>query len=202
MYLDKINGNTLWADAKSKETGEIDDVGVFCSLSHGMKVPLNYKLIKEYMVYAVKHDERHKARLVANGNLMGPITKASYFGVASLQSIRLIAFIGELNRLELWAADTFNAYLMSYMDEKVCVTAGPEFGSLEGHLLIIVCALYGLKFLGIYWRVRMSQVLIDIGFKPCCVDPDVWLHDKGDHHECIGLMLMIYVLHQKIKRQY
>ena len=29
MYLDKINGNTLWADAKLRETGEMDDIGVF-----------------------------------------------------------------------------------------------------------------------------------------------------------------------------
>ena len=76
-----------------------------------------------------------------------------------------------------------NAYFMSQTDEKVCITAGLEFGSLEGHLLIRVRALYGLKFSGVCWHVRMSQVLIDMGFKPCRVDPDVWLHDKGDHHE-------------------
>ena len=111
------------------------------------------------MVYAVKHDGRHKARLVANGNLTGPITKANYLGVVSFRSIRLIAFISELNELELWAANISNAYLMSYTDEKVCIIAGPEFGSLEGHLLIIVRALYGLKFSGVCWHVRMSQVL-------------------------------------------
>ena len=29
MYLDKFNNNTLWADAELKETGEMDDIGVF-----------------------------------------------------------------------------------------------------------------------------------------------------------------------------
>ena len=186
MYLDKINGNTLWADAELKETGEMDDIGVFRSLGYGAKVPSNYKLIKVHMVYAVKHDGRHKARLVANGNLTGPITEANYSGVVSLRSIRLIAFIGELNELELWAADISNTYVMSYTNEKVCIIAGPEFGSLEGHLLIIVHALYGLKFSGVCWHVRISQVLIDMGFKPCRMDPDVWLRDKGDHYEYIG----------------
>ena len=75
---------------------------------------------------------------------------------------------------------------MSYTNEKVCIIAGPEFGSLEGHLLIIVRALYGLKFLGVCWHICMSQVLIDMGFKPCHMDPDVWLRDKGDHYEYIG----------------
>ena len=49
MYLDKINGNTLWADAKLKETEEMDNIGVFRSLGYG-KVPSNYKLIKVHMV--------------------------------------------------------------------------------------------------------------------------------------------------------
>ena len=29
MYLNKINGNSLWANAELKETGEMDDIGVF-----------------------------------------------------------------------------------------------------------------------------------------------------------------------------
>ena len=156
----------------------MDDIVVFRSLGHGVKLS-NYKLIKVHMVHAVKYDGRHKARLVANSNLTGPITKANYSGVVSLQSIRLIGFIGKLNGLELWAADISNAYFMSYTDEKVCIIAEPEFGSLEGHLLIIVHVLYGLRFSGICWHVHMLQVLIDMGFMPCCIDPDIWLRTKG-----------------------
>ena len=47
---------------------------------------------------------------------------------------------------------------MSYTDEKVCIIAGPEFGpELEVHLLIIICALYELKFSGVCWHTRLSQ---------------------------------------------
>ena len=99
------------------------------------------------MVYAVKHDGCHKARLVANGSMTGPITESNYSSIVSIHSIRMIAFIVEINILELWGADISSAYLMSYIDEKVCIVAGPEFGpELEGHLLILVHALYGLKF--------------------------------------------------------
>ena len=99
MYLDKIKCNTLWADAKFKEMREMDDIGVFCSLGHRVKVPLNYKLITVHVVYAVKHNGRHKARLVANRNLTDPITEAKYSGVVSLQSIRLIALL--VNSMDL-----------------------------------------------------------------------------------------------------
>ena len=69
MCLDEINGNALWADAELKETGEMDDIGVFRSLGHGAKVPPNYKLT--HVVYAIIHNGRHKARLVANGKSYG-----------------------------------------------------------------------------------------------------------------------------------
>ena len=34
MHLDEINGDTSCAGAEFKETGEMDDIGVFCSLGH------------------------------------------------------------------------------------------------------------------------------------------------------------------------
>ena len=47
--------------------------------------------------------------------------------------------------MELWATDVGNAYLEAHTKEKLYVRAGPEFGALEGHVLIIQKALYGLK---------------------------------------------------------
>ena len=84
-----LNGNSEWAEAERRECDEMDGIGAFRSLGIGAKVPSNYKLIKVHMVYAVKHDGRHKARLVANGNLTGPIVESNYSGaVSSLRSIR------------------------------------------------------------------------------------------------------------------
>ena len=187
MYLDCINGNTEWAEAEKKEVDENNAIGTYKSLRFGARVPSNYKLIKVHMVYAVKHDGRHKARLVANGNMTGPITEPNYSGVVSLRSIRMIAFIAELNGLDLWGVDISCTYLMSCTSERVCIIAGPEFGpELEGHLLIIVCALYGLKFSGVCWHTRLSEALKDMGFFPCSMDPDVWMHNCGDHYKYIG----------------
>jgi hypothetical protein len=53
-------------------------------------------------------------------------------------------FLSQLNDLEFWSTDVGNAYLESKTDEKVYIVAGPEFGELEGHILIIRKALYGL----------------------------------------------------------
>ena len=51
-----------------------------------------------------------------------------YSSIISLRSVRMLAFIAELNDLELWATDIGNAYLESYTKEKVYIKAGPEFG--------------------------------------------------------------------------
>ena len=53
-----------------------------------------------------------------------------------------MCLLAELNGLKLTGGDVGNAYLEAYTTEKVCVCAGPEFGPLEGHLLVIEKALY------------------------------------------------------------
>ena len=128
MYLDSINGNTKWAGAEKKERDEVASFSTFRNLGRGVKLPPGYKMIMVHMVYDVKHDGRHKARLVANGNLTSaPGDNSNYSGVVSLRSVRLVAFGAELNGLELWGADVSNAYLESYTPEKVAIIAGPEF---------------------------------------------------------------------------
>jgi hypothetical protein len=56
-----------------------------------------------------------------------------------------LLFIAELNHLQMWATDVGNAYLEAKTTEKVYVIAESEFGDLEGHVLIIIKALYGLR---------------------------------------------------------
>jgi hypothetical protein len=65
-----------------------------------------------------------------------------YSSVISLKSLRRVIFLSELISLESWATDTGNVYLEAETSEKVFVIAGPEFGELEGHTLVIFKVLY------------------------------------------------------------
>ena len=58
--------------------------------------------INAHFVCAVKHDGRHKARLVAGGHLTDTPIDSVCSSVASLRGIRMIAFLSELNDLEVW----------------------------------------------------------------------------------------------------
>jgi hypothetical protein len=97
-------------------------------------------------------------------------------------------FIAELNQLPIWSTDIGNAYLEANTQEKVCITAGPEFGPLQNHTLIIVKkALYGLRSSGLRWHEKLADCLRNEGFLPCKVEPDIWIRDKGDHYKYVGV---------------
>ena len=110
---------------------------------HNGKVvtPEGFQKIRVHFVYAVKHDGRFKARLVADGHLTKEPVESIYSGVVSLRSHRMVVFLSQLNNLEIWGADVGNAYLEAYTYEKLCIISGPEFKELQGHLLIMIKAL-------------------------------------------------------------
>jgi hypothetical protein len=139
MRLDQKNKNSLWKDAVATELQQINDYQTFIDKGHHTKTspPAGYKKIRVHLVFDVKHDGRHKARLVADGHLTDIPLDSVYSGVVSIRGFRLVLFLAELNKLDLWATDIGNAYLEAYTSEKVYIIGGPEFGELDGHILVI-----------------------------------------------------------------
>jgi hypothetical protein len=112
--LDQKNGNTLRGDAKALELGQIDEYATFIDKGHHTKArpPNGFKKIRDHLVFDVKHDGRHKARLASDGHLTDIPLDSVYSGVVSLRGSRLVLFLAELNNdLQLWATDIGNAYL-------------------------------------------------------------------------------------------
>ena len=195
MRLDKENGNTHWQDAMDLELTQIHEYKVFRDTGkakfHNGKVvtPDGFQKIRVHFVYAVKHDGRFKARLVADGHLTKEPVESIYSGVVSLRSLRMVVFLSQLNNLEIWGADVGNAYHEAYTDEKLCIMAGPEFKELQGHLLIMVKALYGTRSGGARWHDRLFDILQELKFKPSKADPDVWMRPEpgGTRYEYIAV---------------
>ena len=104
--------------------------------------------IRVSLIFVVKFNGRHKARLVADGSLTPEPVENIYSGVVSLRHLRRVIFLGELNNLDLWGADIGNAYLETNTHENLFIIAGAEFEELEGFILIINKALYVLKSSG------------------------------------------------------
>ena len=184
IRLDKENSNTHWQDAMNLELTQIHEYKVFkdtgkAQFHNGKAVtPDGFQKIRVHFVYAVKHDGRFKARLVADEHLTKEPVESIYSGVVSLRSLRMVVFLSQLTDLETWGADVGNAYLEAYTDEKVCIIAGPEFKELQGHLLIMIKALYRTRSGGARWHDRLFDILQELNFKSSKADPDVWMRPE------------------------
>ena len=195
IRLDKENSDTHWQDAMDHELTHIHEYKVFkdtgkAQFHNGKAVtPDGFQKIRVHFVYAVKHDGRFKARLVADGHLPKEPVESIFSGVVSLRSLRMVVFLSQLNDLEIWGADVGNAYVEAYTDEKLCIIAGPEFKELQGHLLIMIKALYGTRSGGARWHDRLFDILQELKFKPSKADPDVWIRPEpgGTCYEYIAV---------------
>jgi hypothetical protein len=102
MKVDKKAGNTIWADAEALEIGELTAYNTFEDAVLGTPIPDGYTSIPIHLVYDVKHDGRHKARMVAGGHRTSTLVDTVYSGVVTLSGIRTVTFLTKLNRLDLW----------------------------------------------------------------------------------------------------
>jgi Reverse transcriptase (RNA-dependent DNA polymerase) len=182
--LDKKNNNTKW-QAMQEEINSLLDYSTFEDKGK-LKYLTGYKNIRVNFVFAAKHNLHHKARLVAGGHLTDPNTNVNtYSSVVSLCSMRIAIAAAELNELDIMVGDVSFVYLEAHTQEKVCFIAGLEFGPLEGHLLVIVHPLYGLRTSGDLY----ANVMRIMDFYPYKADPDVWLKDCDTHYEYV----LVYV---------
>ena len=93
LEFDKGNNNTKWADATWEEMDNIKEQQVFTEnqrikLDSNHKqiinAPPNHQKIRVNLIFAVKHDGRHKAKLVADSSLTPEPVESIYSGVVSL----------------------------------------------------------------------------------------------------------------------
>ena len=187
MVLDTANGNKKWFESVGTELTQIDAYKTFIDIGQDVPPPEDSKRIYVHLVFDIKHDGRHKARLVADGHRTEIPLYSVYSGVVSLRGLRIVTFLAELNGLELWGTDIGNAYLEAYTQEKVHIIAGPEFGDRKGHTLVISKALYGLRSSGLRWHEKLAIILKKIGFFPCKSEPDIWMRRSQDLYEYIAV---------------
>ena len=146
MEIDEEMGNTLWFDAIEKEMCNV--YIAFDIQESGTEASPNHKQIPHHMVFDLKMDFTHKARLVAGGHKTDP--QLTYSSVISRESVQIAFLMAALHDVDLLAVDIGNAYLNAHKtQEKVYIITGPEFGPIDyNRVTKIVRALDGLKSSG------------------------------------------------------
>ena len=186
LYLDKVNGNSLWADAITKELGEINMFKVFRAVLESDNLD-EYQKIPYHIVFAVKFDGRRKARLVMGGHVTDTPKEDVYSGVVGINTVRLAFQLCALNDLQVCAADVGNAYLHGINKEKVYIVAGSEFGELQGKPLIVYKSCYGLKSSSARWHEHLAANIRKLNFRPSQADPDLYIREKDGHYEMLAV---------------
>ena len=91
---------------------QLNEYDTFKDIRKNAPISSDYKKIRVHLIFAVKHDDRHKALLIADGHLSDIPIDSMYSRFVSLRGLRLHIFLAELNNLELWSTeDIGNAYL-------------------------------------------------------------------------------------------
>ena len=134
---------------------------------------------------------------MCSGNLTPQLSDNAYSGIVSLEGVRTI-FLSELNGLQLCACDIGNACLEANTREKLCIIAGPEFGELEGHTLVMFKACHGARTSGNCFAEKFADDLRDMGFfqSKGGTSSAIWMRDCGDHYEylCAWVDDILYFL--------
>jgi hypothetical protein len=94
-----------------KELKLLTNYQTFIVINSGEDIPTGYQKIPYHMVFDVKYDLRHKARLVAVGNWTVNDKEDIYSGVVREDTVRIGVFLGELYGLLCCACDMGNAFL-------------------------------------------------------------------------------------------
>jgi hypothetical protein len=94
MQFDLKNGNMLWQEATNLEMLQLAEYDTFRDMGHKdtASPPTGYKKIHTHLIYDCKHDDRHKAQMVADGHLTDIPLES---GVVSLHGLQIITFLTE-----------------------------------------------------------------------------------------------------------
>ncbi|XP_075489616.1 uncharacterized protein LOC142528449 [Primulina tabacum] len=136
--------------------------------------PDNVNVIGTKWIFKNKTDEsgivvRNKARLVAQGytQIEGIDFDETFAPVARIESVRLLLAIACHMDIKLYQMDVKSAFLNGILNEEAYVSQpkGFEDPNHPNHVYKLKKALYGLKQAPRAWYGRLTEYLLDLGFK-------------------------------------
>ena len=112
---------------------------------------------------------------MAGGRLTDIPTHMTYSSVVSRDTLRIGFLVAALNGLDITAGYIHNSFLEAPTQEKILFYACNEWKSNKYRVVVVIPALYGLKYSALQFRNHIAKTL---GNKLCFVssltDPDLW----------------------------
>jgi hypothetical protein len=134
---------------------------------------------------------RHKARLVAKGYAQraGIDFEEVFAPVARLDSVRVLLAIAAHHNWEVHHLDVKSAFLNGDLEEEVYVSQPPGFiiDGMEGKVLRLKKALYGLRQAPRAWNAKLDNTLLSLGFTRSPSEHAVYTRGKDDSRLLLGV---------------
>ena len=156
---------------------------------HLVPKPKDKTIIGTKWVFQNKLDEqgtvtRNKARLIVQGYNQeeGIDYEETFAPVARIEAIRILIAFATHMEFKLYQMDVKSAFLNGYLKEEVYVIQLPGFESKEfpNHVFKLDKTLYGLKQAPRAWYERLSNFLLENGFRRDKVDNILFLKSKAN----------------------
>ena len=148
-----------WQDTAAKDVAELIHHKCFDLKSPNFKPSKQYQYYRLHIVYNLKPNLTHKARLVCDGSRVDPRGLSTLSTVVKGVSILLLYIIADSQNLEVMMGDIDNAFIHAYTKEKIYIKDRPEFGDRAGSIAIIVRELYGLTTSAERFRTMLADFL-------------------------------------------
>ncbi|KAG3235934.1 hypothetical protein PI124_g19044 [Phytophthora idaei] len=186
----------FWDLAEADEITALKTKGVIVEISSD-GVPNDAKLLTTGWVYALKSDHegyviRFKARIVAFGNYQRPgIDFCETFSpVAQMSSFRMLVALAAALHLKLYGGDINTAYLNAMLAIRQYLRSIDGFPcAVDGHVYMVVKALYGLRQSGREWNSELNQWLLGRGYQRSMTEPCLYYRFDGN----TIMLILVYV---------
>ncbi|CAA7027676.1 unnamed protein product [Microthlaspi erraticum] len=157
----------------------------------------NLRQSKPAIIYTIKYLadgtlERHKARLVVQGNTQveGEDYNETFAPVVKMTTVRTVLRLVAANQWEVFQMDVNNAFLHGDLEEEVYMKLPPGFRHTHpGKVCRLQKSLYGLKQAPRCWFKKLSDALLKFGFVQSYDDYSLFSFSKG----IMEIRVLVYV---------
>lgn len=188
-HVDNPRKDNWWKAMKFEVSG-FNDLGT----KRVVKLPPGRKPIKSKWVYTTKRDSdgvpkinpetgiAEKARVTARGDMEvhGIDYKETFSPVAKHVTFRTLLAVAAHLDLDLDHLDVSQAFLYGDLDEEIYMHPPKGFELEDGYVWQLLKAVYGLKQASRAFSIKLTNILITLGFVQSQVDPCLFSRREAD----------------------